>query len=100
MFEAKITPAGAASVQESAELRAFDWCELTARLAASRDLRMLVQRRSGAAGASFDRSAATCLASQGNGIRAVNPNDLGHGKSPWGKKPEVASDAANGDREK
>lgn len=100
MFEANISSLKPASPGEGAELRAFDWAELTARLAAARDLRGVVVRRRNHESASFDRLAASVIAGSPKGKRGINPNGLGHGKSPRGNKPEVASNAANGDREK
>lgn len=100
MFEANVSSMCPASGVEGAELRAFDWAELAARLAAARDLRSVTVRRREHACASFNRLAAGSFSAGANGKRDINPNGLGHGKSPWGNKPEVAYDAANGDREK
>lgn len=99
MFEAQIDTSRLVPAADHAELRAFDWQELSARLAAARDLRSVVVHRRAARNASFDRAAAQLIAGHGNDKRPVNPKGLGHGKTPCGITPLNANDAANGDRE-
>lgn len=99
MFETNIPSMRPAATPEGAELRAFDWAELTARLAAARDLRQVAARRRDHAGASFDQLVAGGIAAQDNDKRAVNPNALARGKGRCGNTPEVVEEAINGDRE-
>lgn len=99
MLETHIPSPDLAGPSKSAELRAFDWAELAARLAAARDLRGVFTHRRAAVQASFDRATARRFAVEGNGIPDVNPIGLGHGKPNRGIRSEVANSATNGDRE-
>lgn len=80
MFETNMSSIHPAAAPEGAELRAFDWAELTARLAAARDLRQVVVHRRGHASASFDQWAAGDIAARSNGKLIVNSSGLGCGK--------------------
>jgi hypothetical protein len=71
-------------------LRAVEWSELTARLNAARDLRILLRSESQppieAVGASFGDAAASYFALlDTDGQPGVNPDGLGQSK-PWGAK--------------
>ncbi|MEQ8410462.1 MAG: hypothetical protein RIC51_11580 [Erythrobacter sp.] len=82
-------------------LRAIDWGELTARLAAARDLRLLLRRDTQSsiegAAASFGDAAARYFAALEDGERPVNPDDLEARKASRGIHPIHDGDAATGD---
>lgn len=65
-------------------LRAVEWTEITARLKAARDLRLLLRTESQAPieamAASFGDAAASYFALLGDGEPDVNPDALGHSK--------------------
>jgi len=120
MFETKILNGsdylGQSSTLEGGALRAFDWPELVARIAATNDLRRVVKN----SGASFGDFAAlatdmtpdeTCDEApfetpdqtvsnhaRGNSKHAVNPNALGAGKTPSPKAVVDDEHATLGDR--
>jgi hypothetical protein len=86
-------------------MRAIGWSELTARLNAARDLRLVLRRDAGlsihTSAASFGDAAATYFQSLENGERPVNPVALERSKASCGKAVVTDSFAATGDaREK
>ena len=91
MFENKQQISGRESSPAEGGLRPFGWEELSARLAARRDLRGLLGPRSSSLAASFDAVAAAHLATPSVGPEYVkpeiNPDGLGDGKYPWATKP-------------
>ena len=112
MFETKILSGsdypGQLSTLEGGALRAFDWPELVARIAATNDLRRVVK----SSGASFGDFAALATdltpdetpdqtvsnQARGNSKHAVNPNALGAGKTPSPKAVVDDEHATLGDR--
>lgn len=92
MFEGKPPIAPGANGSEhgdsvGGELFVPDWSELTAKLAAARDLSRLLTEAEQTALASFDAQGARKLAAQhgftgSNGKHGVNPDDLANGKWP------------------
>ena len=77
-------------VGEGGGRRAFAWSELSARLAAVRDMRTVMAKAASPAGGSFRRVGALALDRSQQNEGAVNPNDLGDGKA---NGAEVAPDA-------
>lgn len=82
-------------------LRAIEWNEITARLSAARDLRLLMRRDTrlnihGSA-ASFGDAAATYFRAADNGERIVNHDALEHCKASRCIGDEPIGDAATGD---
>jgi hypothetical protein len=104
MFEGKLPLAPGANGSEhgdsvSGELSVPNWSELTAKLAAARDLSRLFADAEQTALASFDAQGARKLAAQHgvsgkNGKHGVNPNDLANGKWPGSN---IGRRAANGE---
>lgn len=74
-------------------LRMIEWSELTTRLNAARDLRLLLRRDSHgiieSGGGSFADAAARYFRTLEEGERDVNPVALEHGKSSSGMFPEA-----------
>ena len=78
-----------------------DWLGLRARLAAAHSARRALLTElgiAGPAGGSFAPAAAESLAGFGQALAAVNPNDLGDGKSPRRMGINVADASPAGDR--
>jgi hypothetical protein len=88
--------AGRAARRAGDALRALEWGELTARLNAARDLRLLLRTESQApieaVAASFGDAAASYFALLDDDEPAVNRDGLGHLNSPGAK---VGRDEAN-----
>ncbi len=92
MFEGKPPAMPGAKACESSEtasgeLSALDWAELTAKLAAARDLRRHLAETGNGALASFDAQCAREIAAhhgyaEENDKYCVNPDDLANGKWP------------------
>lgn len=103
MFESKLTPAAAAQAAETGAMRAFEWHELVARLAAARDLRGVFAGSRVDSRASFAAGAARALAPGGSddwGDKGyVNPDALGAGKSPCANTVAAGRGAGQCDRE-
>ena len=100
MFEGNFSQTGCDRAGNGTGLRPISWAELSARLAAARDLRDVLRPAAAASGsASFASGAAAQFAAQGEGIRNVNPDALGAGKTPRGIAGSPAEDSAGGDRE-
>jgi len=82
-------------------LRAIEWSELTARLAAARDLRRELHEDAvlcaGSTGASFGDAAARWFGGLEAGERSVNLDALDEGKASRGKSCPTDGDAAKGD---
>ena len=80
-------------------LRALEWSELTARLNAARDLRLLLRTESHApiepAAASFGDAAASYFALLDDGEPGVNPDALGQSKG-LGAKVDASGTARQG----
>lgn len=82
-------------------LRAIEWGELTARLGAARDLRLLMRRDSRlnieATAASFGDAAATYFRAIEDSERVVNPDALEASKASCTMHREIEKGAAKGD---
>ncbi|MCP5395624.1 MAG: hypothetical protein H6918_02630 [Sphingomonadaceae bacterium] len=84
---------------QRADLRAFGWPELVARLSAAQDLRRVIRRPSVAHKASFASGAAGLGHSEGNYERAVNPKVLSDEKPDAALMSSSPDGATQGDRE-
>lgn len=75
--DADLTDSAIAGGESGAELRMFEWCELTARLNAARDLRHLLRRDAdrsiGASAHDFADAAARYFRTRDEGQSNVNP---------------------------
>lgn len=96
MFEGHIKKAGLQEPGESTVLRQFRWTDLVAKLAATRDLRDELAK--GEAG--FDAFGSVRRETGDESKLVVNRDALNDGKPTGLSLGEVASDAAQGDREK
>lgn len=99
MFERTNLETGFENALETDGLRPLSWAELSARFAATHDLRRVFSARGGqSAGnfASFHSDTATDL---NENIRSVNLDALGEHKNNGSNKPDTASDVTTGDRE-
>jgi hypothetical protein len=67
--------------QSGDDRREIAWAEIVARLTAARDLRRVLAFRAPAVPGSFAPAPARRLAGRQQGIRAVNPIDLGNRKA-------------------
>ncbi len=97
MFEGKAPKAAAGGAYETIAgdtpgedvLRALCWHDLTARLAAARDLRASLAGPAAWAEASFDAGSARRIAAHHNGKHGINPDDSSNGKAARGTAGRV-----------
>lgn len=92
MFEGKPPKADA-----GASLQAVTWADLSARLAAARDLRKALAGDENGEG-SFDAASARWIADHAEGKPDVNPDDLGNGKAVNGMAGVERAQPMPGDR--
>ncbi|MFL0355242.1 hypothetical protein ACI5KX_02080 [Erythrobacter sp. GH1-10] len=99
--ELLIGNAEAAPAQGGGALRALEWNEVTARLNAARDLRLLMRRDSrlniDGGAASFGDAAATYFRALETEERPVNLDALEQGKASSGIASQATGDAAQSD---
>lgn len=93
----------ASALADGDGVRAVGWAELSARLAATRELARLMRKQGERRPASFGRlqslaNAADTALREGNGKERVNQHALGNGKIAGGKVAPHHSTAATGDR--
>ncbi|MEZ5681094.1 MAG: hypothetical protein R3E14_07315 [Erythrobacter sp.] len=96
MYEGHFNRAGFPETRDSADLRRFQWTDLVARIAATRDLRDEFARIEAGFGAFGE------VRREGNekGKQPGNHDASGHGKGTGLSLDPAANDAVHGDREK
>ncbi len=99
MFEEKITPAGIERPTDGELLRAPEWADLVARLAASRELRQAMVARRMEASGNFDSFATHHGGMVKKEEDVVNPDNSIDGKGPRDMVPIAANGAVTCDRE-
>lgn len=103
MYEANLSSITAAQADDSGAMRAFEWDELVAKLAAARDLRGLFAAARGDSPGSFAAGAAHAFAiaekTSSPNKGSVNPDALGAGKRPGARTVAAAVEAGDCDRE-
>lgn len=99
MYEGKIQIPARMQHGDGIALRAFAWSELTARLAAARELRRELRQCGPFGGASFTDAAAAYFTSIEPNKPTVNQDALSHGNSTQCMSDFAEGEAATGDRE-